>query len=177
MSGKKREVLYGYITKSRESAHARMVAGVCVAGDNPDKYPGKNIWNMSNYFQMVFQEPDTLQCQGLVLLHYFTEGGKKVLTASFNPSSTYLYSVDERALFNGILIALEQFAIDNGIDIIALSRNEAIRTNRTNGEFEKAMDERITQVGKTFKFNTPQQFSYHPPYIIQEMDIIWEAKR
>lgn len=174
LSGKQREILYGYITKSKESAHARMVGGVCVAGDNPDRYPEGNMWSMPNYFQMVFQEPDTLQCQGLVLLHHFNEGGKKVLTASFNPSSTYLYSVDEAALFNGITSALEQFAAENGFDIIAVPHNRTIRTNRTGGEFEKAMDQRVAQVGKPFKFDAPQQFSYHPNYQIQEMDIIWE---
>lgn len=175
LSGKQREVLYGYITKGKESAHARMVGGVCVSGDNPDKYPDKNMWSMPNYFQMVFQEPDTLQCQGLVLLHHFNEGGKKILTASLNPSSTYLYSVDEVALFNGIVNSLGQFAIENKFDMIGVSNNKTIRTNRTGGEFEKTMDKRITQVGKTFKFNTPHNFSYYPSnYQIQEMDVIWK---
>lgn len=176
LSGKQREVLYANITKAKESAHARMVGGVCVAGDNPDKYPDQNMWNMPNYFQLVFQEPDTLQCQGLVLLHHFTEGGKKVLTASVNPSSTYLYSVDEAALFTGIMGTLERFAIDNGFDLVTLSQNKGIRTNRTGGQFEKAMNERITRVGKTFRFNTPQQFSYHPNYQLQDMDVVWENK-
>ncbi|GDX62111.1 hypothetical protein LBMAG33_4210 [Candidatus Levyibacteriota bacterium] len=176
LSGKQREVLYASITKAKESAHARMVGGVCVAGDNPDKYADQNMWNMPNYFQLVFQEPDTLQCQGLVLLHHFTQGGKKVLTASVNPSSTYLYSVDESALFTGIMGTLEQFANENGFDLITLSKNNGIRTNRTSGQFEKAMNERITQVGKTFRFDTPQQFSYHPNYQLQDMDVVWERK-
>lgn len=34
------------------------------------------------------------------------------------------------------------------------------------------MDKRVAQVGKTFKFNAAKQFSYHPNYQIQEMDII-----
>lgn len=176
LSGKQREVLYGYVSKSKESAHARMVGGVCVAGDNPGKYPEQNMWSMPNYLQMVFQEPDTLQCQGLALLHHFNEGGKRILTASFNPSSTYLYSVDEAALFNGIASSLEQFAAENGFDIIAIPHNKTIRTNRTGGEFEKAMDKKVAQTGKTFKFDTAQQFSYHPDYQIQEMDIIWERR-
>ncbi|MCX5638231.1 MAG: hypothetical protein NTX52_11155, partial [Planctomycetota bacterium] len=177
LSGKQREVLYGYVTKSKESAHARMVGGVCVSGDNPDKYPNQNMWSMPNYLQMVFQEPDTVQCQGLVLLHHFNEQGKKILTASFNPSSTYLYSVDETALFNGIAGSLEQFATENGFDIIAVPQNHTIRTNRTGGEFEKAIDKRVAQVRKTFKFNAAQQFSYHPNYQIQDMDIIWEKPK
>lgn len=173
-SGKQREVLHGYITKTKESAHARMVGGVCVAGDNPAKNSNRNIWDMPNYFQLVLQEPDTLQCQGVVLLHHFNENGRKVLAASLNPSSTYLYSVDENALFSGIMGSLEQFASENGFDVITFSRNKAIRTNRTGGQFEKAMNEKISQVSKTFVFDTPQQFSHHPNYQIQDMDVVWE---
>lgn len=71
---------------------------------------------------------------------------------------------------------LEQFANENGFDLITLSKNNGIRTNRTSGQFEKAMNERITQVGKTFRFDTPQQFSYHPNYQLQDMDVVWERK-
>ncbi len=177
LSGKQREVLYGYVTKSKESAHARMVGGVCVCGDNPDKYPNQNMWSMPNYLQMVFQEPDTLQCQGLVLLHHFNEQGMKILTVSSNPSSTYLYSVDEEALFNGITGSLETFALDNDFDIITVPQNHTIRTNRTGGEFEKAIDKKVAQVHKTFKFKAAQQFSFHPNYQIQDMDIIWEKPK
>ena len=176
LSGKQREVLYGYITKNKESANARMVGGVCVAGDNPNNNSNENMWDMPNYFQLVFQEPDTLQCQGLALLHHFSENGKKVLVASFNPSSTYLYSVDEAALFSGIEATLEKFAFDNGFDVITISQNKTIRTNRTGGEFEKAMNKKIAQVGKNFKFTTPRQFSFNPDYQIQDMDVIWERK-
>ncbi len=174
ISGKKREVLYGYMTKNKESANARMVGGVCVAGDNPSGNKNLNMWNMPNYIQLVFQEPDTLQCQGLVLLHHFTEDGKKVLAASVNPSSTYLYSVDESALFNGIMRDLEQFAQDNDFDMITVSQNKTIRTNRTGGLFEKAMDARIAAVGKKFRFSSPQTFSYNPGYQLQDMDRVWE---
>ena len=174
ISGKQREVLYGYITKSKESANARMVGGVCVAGDNPSKNKDRNMWDMPNYFQLVFQELDTLQCQGLVLLHNFTQDGKRILTASINPSSTYLYSVDETALFNGIMGTLEQFAKDNNFDMITFSQNKTIRTNRTGGQFEKSMDARVISVGKKFKFNSPQTFSYNPNYQLQEMDVVWE---
>lgn len=77
-----------------------------------------NLWDMSNYFQLVLQDPENYQCLGLVLLHKFDQDGKKVLTASFNPSSTYLYSVDEEALFKGIMGTLEGFARDNVLIIL-----------------------------------------------------------
>lgn len=174
ISGNKREVLYGYITKSKESANARMVGGVCVSADNPDKNPNQNMWDMPNFFQLVLQEPDTYQCQGLALLHHFSYQGKRILTASVNPSSTYLYSVDEEALFKGIMQALETFASDNGFDQIAFSQNRTIRTNRTGGQFEKAMDERVALVNKAFSFDPSESFSYYYRYVLQDMDVVWE---
>jgi hypothetical protein len=172
-SGREREVLNGYITKNRPSANARMVGGVCVSGDNPNKGE-KNMWDQENYFQMVFQDPDTLQCEGLALLHDFEENGEKVLAASLNPSSTYLYSIDEAALFNGIVGQLEIFARDNNMDKILLSQNKAIRTNRTGGKFESAMDARVRQMDEKFSFAEPQVFSFRPNYNLKDMDVIWK---
>lgn len=171
-SGSTRETLNAYITKTHESANARMVGGVCVSGDNPD-HSANNMWDMENYLQLVFQDPDTLQSQGLVLMHDFTQDGRKILTASFNPSSTYLYSVDEEALFKGIARTLERFGADNNFDIIALSKNKGIRTNRTGGGFEQAMDERIRQVGQEYSFSEEQVFSYRPNYKLKDLDVIW----
>ncbi len=173
-SGTTRELLNGYITKSKESANARMVGGVCVSGDNPDKGK-KNMWNIPEYFQFVFQDPDNLQCQGLVLMHHYIEKGKKVLAVSLNPSSTYLYSVDESALFKGILSQLETFASENKFDYIVTSQNNTIRTNRTGGKFEEAIDNRVREVGESFKFSKPKNFSHKPSYSIQDMDIIWKS--
>lgn len=174
-SGKKREVVHGYITKTKESAHARMVGGVCVSGDNPGKSGERCQWNMPNYLQLVLQDPETLRCQGVALLHHFTdEQGRKVLSASLNPSSTYLYSVDEVGLFDGMMGAIEQFATDNEFDLILTSKNKSIRTNRTGGEFERAIDRRVGQVNESFVFNEPKQFSHSPSYSIDSMDVVWK---
>jgi len=83
-TGKKREVVHGYITKTKESAHARMVGGVCVAGDNPSRHGKECQWNMPNYFQLVLQDPETFRCQGLVMLHHFInkEGKKDIICFS-----------------------------------------------------------------------------------------------
>jgi len=183
-SGNQREVLNAYITKTKASANARMVGGVCVSGDNP-RLPKNNfgaervlrksnMWDMPNYFQMVFQDPKTSQCLGLCLLHHFEENGKKVLTVSFNPSSTYLYSIDEASLFNGIFNQLQGFANQNGFDAITTSQNKMIRTNRTGGVFEQTIDQKVSQFHKTFSFSEEKQFSYSPDYKIKNMDIIWE---
>jgi hypothetical protein len=174
-SGKQREVLYGYITKTKESANARMTGGVCVSGDNPDlSQDTPNMWDMENYFQQVYQNPESFECEGVTLLHRIEDNGKKILSASFNPSSTYLYSVDEEAAFRGMAGKLAQFAQDNNFDYIAVSQNQTIRTNRTGGKFESAMNEQIAAVGKSLRLSTPQQFSFKPNYQIQEMDILWE---
>lgn len=175
-SGKDREVLFGYISKTKETANARMVGGVCVSRDNPQQGKEKNIWDMPNYLQMVFQDPETLQCQGLVLLHYFEEGGKKILSASFNPSQTYLYTVDETALFKGIRGSLEDFAKENGMDMVVVSQNKTIRTNRTGGVFEKEMDKQVQVIGKKYEFESAKDFSFEPSYKIKEMDVIWERE-
>jgi hypothetical protein len=172
-SGGERTVLNAYITKSKESANARMVGGVCVSGDNPSKNPDKNIWDMENYMQLVLQDPDSYQSQGLALLHHFEENGQKVLAASLNPSSTYLYSVDEEAMFNGMLSALERFSTDNNFDRIVVSQNRGIRTNRTGGQFEGAIDKRISQIGERMSFGERKVFSYSPPYELQDMDVVW----
>lgn len=177
-TGKQRQIVNGFITKSKESAHARMVGGVCVSGDNPtdrDRMSrAENMWDEQNFFQFVLQDPESHRCQGLVILHHFEEDGKKVLAASFNPSSTYLYSVDEASLFEGIMGKLEKFATANDFDMIVMSQNKTIRTNRTQGGFERAMDERREGIGKTFTFASEKRFSFKPGYLLKEMDVIWE---
>ncbi len=167
-SGQKRERLFGYITKSKESANARMTGGVCVAGDEKQ-------WDLPNYFQMVFQDPDNYRCQGLILMHHFTEDGKRILNLSLNPSSTYLYSVDESAMFEGVIKSLGQFASNNNFDIITVSTSPTIRTNR-GGEFQKAIDERIAKANEKFKLSKPQTFSYRPSYVLQNLEVIWRRK-
>ncbi|MFC1655407.1 hypothetical protein ACFL3C_00905 [Patescibacteria group bacterium] len=180
--GKQLRKLECFITKNHTSAHARQVGGVCVAGDNPAKLakseedePSKIEcqWNMSEYFQMVLRDKETKTCQGAVLLHHYEEGGKKILTASINPSSTYLFKVNEGQLLNGLVDQLGQFAEDNNIDMILMSKNKQIRTNRTGGEFERAMNERIKDVDQDFSFDTEKAFSFSPSYSVKDCDVIW----
>ena len=181
-SGKQRQVVNGFFTKTKVSANARMVGGECVSGDNPETkighktQEGMNMWDSSNFFQFVLQDPETHRCQGLVMLHHFEEDGQKVLAASFNPSSTFLYSTDEASLFEGLMSQLENFAINNDFDKILMSQNGTIRTNRTGGAFERAMNARRQQVDKTFSFSEEQVFSYSPSYKLKDMDVIWERE-
>ena len=180
-SGKQRQVINGFFSKTKESANARMVGGVCVSRDNPlaDRSPEEqnlNMWDTENYFQLVLQDPETNRCLGLVLLHHFEEKGEKVLSASLNPSSTFLYSTDEESLFNGLMKVLETFAKNNNFDKVLLSKNRAIRTNRTGGKFEKAMNEKVHQTNKKFSFEEEKIFSYSPGYKLKDMDVVWEKQ-
>ncbi|MES3005771.1 MAG: hypothetical protein V4664_02370 [Patescibacteria group bacterium] len=174
-SGNSRKVLNAFITKNKESANARMTGGVCVAADNPSKdRKVDNIWDMENYFQMVFQDPESLMCTGLVLLHAEEHNGENILCASLNPSSTYLYTVDERALFEGIMKSLETFANENNFSKIAVAHNKAIRTNRTGGEFEKALDARIAAQNVSINFDPPKTFSFNPAYVMTGVNVVWQ---
>ena len=175
--GKQMRTVEGYITKNHTSAHARGVGGVCVSGDNPEKSQ-QCIWNMPNYMQMVLRDAETKICQGLILLHLHEDQGKKILTASFNPSSTYIFKVDEHQLFDGLLAQLADFASSNGIDIIAVSQNKQIRTNRTGGEFEKAMTQAIMKKATTFSFTEDQIFAYYPTPIYKQngLDVVWSRE-
>lgn len=176
----KNKRIEAYITKNKISAHARATGGVCVSGDNQFKAERENreklenLWDMDNYFQMVFRDPERKDCKGLCLLHHFVENDKKVLTVSFNPSSTFLYTVNEKIFFDQVLKRLTEFAKDNDFDNICISQNHAIRTNRTGGEFERAIQSKINEVGKMFNFGKEKIFSYSPNYKIKNMDIVWE---
>ena len=172
-SGKGEKKLNCFIIKSQESANARMVGGVCVSGDNPDKGE-QNMWDMPNYFQLVLQEPNSLKCVGLVMLHHFQDqSGKKILTASFNHSSTYLYSVDEEIMFDQLALVLEKFAKDNNFNLICTSKNSGIRTNRTGGNFEKSLNQKIAKISGEYTFDEQETFSFSPAYQMQSMDVIW----
>lgn len=169
--------LNGYMVKNKESAHARMVGGVCVSGDNPAKNTEQNQWEMPNYLQFVLQDSENFRCQGADLLHVEQEGDLKVLCVSFNPSSTYLYQVDEKTLFNSLLQKHIEFATDNNFDLIVVSKNQQIRTNRTGGQFEAALNEKIAEVNESFDFSTTRVFSYNPSYQMKQMDILWKKSQ
>ncbi|MCB0352504.1 MAG: hypothetical protein KDD64_03240 [Bdellovibrionales bacterium] len=175
-SGKKPKVLDAYITKNRASAHARATAGVCVAKDGPsfEGGRGQNQWDLPNFFQMVFRDPDSGRCEGCVMLHHYEVNGKRILTASLNPTSTYLYKVDEKEIFEGIVAALGEFAQANDFDYIATSTNKAIRTNRTGGGFERALDERIRELDHPISLGTEQHFSIVQRYTQNALDVIWQ---
>jgi hypothetical protein len=164
------------ITKSKASAHARGTAGVCVSQDNPTITKGResaSIWTDPDYLQLVIFDRSRGRSEGLVLLHHYEDQGRKILTASFNPTSSLLYRVDQKGLFEATMGALIQFAEDNGIDEICSSVGKAIRTNRTGGQFEAALDERIRAQNRKRTLSIRRFFSYSPRYAQQELDVLW----
>lgn len=162
-----------YITKNHTSAHARGVAGVCVSSDNPARFQEKSMWNNPKYLQLVLRDGKTKVCQGLVLLHVEDHGDKRILTASMNPSSTYLLSVNQQEMFDGLRDQLIAFAEDNKIDAIGFSRTRNVRTNRTETEFEKAMVRALKAFGREVIFDTQRPFSAFGPHVQKEIDLIW----
>jgi hypothetical protein len=176
-SGQKARTITAFFSKNEPSARMRAVAGVCVAVDNPtSESDTMNMWCMENYFQLVLRDEQTRRCVGGVLLHYYEEQDKRILTASLNPSSTLLYKVDEKMMLDQIVHILGEFAELNDIDIVAVSKSPGIRTNRTGGIFEQALNERIRLVGEQFEFEYEEQFSTRPEYSQQSLDVIWRRE-
>jgi hypothetical protein len=171
--------LVGYVTKNHTSAHARGVAGVCVAGDNPDHVGEKQHcqWNLENFFQMVLKDGETRRCEGVLLLHHYAEPAGRILTASFQPTSTYLLKVDAEELFHTLLNQLVVFACDNDFDFIACSTNPQIRTNRTGGVFEQAIKKQIAGMNHRLDLSKPRVFSYRPDYRQKELDVLWRREQ
>lgn len=176
--GAKRKRVEVFLTMNHTSAHARGTAGVCVSGNNAvvtenDDPPQTSLWDMPNYLQMVLRDGETKVCQGCVLLHLEEENGLTILTASLNPSSTYLYQVNEAEMFESLLAQLITFAEENSIDAVAVSQHPQIRTNRTGGVFEKSMIAAIERVGRQYRFAEPRIFSTRPKYFQQALDVVW----
>ncbi|MDQ7021004.1 MAG: hypothetical protein Q9M91_04140 [Candidatus Dojkabacteria bacterium] len=80
---------------------------------------------------------------GLTMMHHYEQDGERVLVISMNPSSTFLYSTDEEAFFYAALDQVVAFAKANGFKRVAMSTNGAIRTNRTGGLFERAINSKF----------------------------------
>jgi hypothetical protein len=79
-------------------------------------------------------------------------------------------------MLDQIVHILGEFAELNDIDIVAVSKSPGIRTNRTGGIFEQALNERIRLVGEQFEFEYEEQFSTRPEYSQQSLDVIWRRE-
>jgi hypothetical protein len=138
---------------------------------------GRNQWDLPNFFQMTLFDAESERCEGALLLHYFEDQGRRLLNVSFQPTVSYLSKVDGQELFDAFMAQLAVFAEDNKIDLITCSTNSQMRTNRGGGVFEAALLSRITKNGRRFRLSADQPFSYHPPYTLDLLDVLWERKR
>ncbi len=172
-----------YFTLNATAYYARRPAGVCVADDHRQ-------WQQENYLQLVFFDPKLQRCEGLVMLHVVDHqqhddeaeaaapvaAPKKILVCSFNPSSTFLFKVNERQFFNSIMAILESFAQDNNFDYICGSASSSILTNRTGGEFQRAIQDRFAALKQNIALNTEQVFSFKPSYKFQQLKVLWRRE-
>jgi hypothetical protein len=128
---------------------------------------------MPTYLQMPFRDAETKRCQGCVLMHLEEDGGKQILIISPNPSSTYLYQVNETEMLRQLVAQIIAFAEKNPIDAIGIPKHAHIRTNRTGGEFERAINDAIRTIGREHVFAQARRFSYEPKYEVDGVDIVW----
>lgn len=166
-----------YVSKNIAAAHALAEAGVCVAEDMPSTPGDRNtecLWNMDNVFFKVHRDPSSGNCVGASIYHVYDIDGQEQLCVSFQPSSTFLYKVDQRGLFRIMADDAIDFAKRNGMQRVLLSKDKTIRTNRTGGDFEDEMDTSIAAMGKTVVFSQPQRFSYQYDYNLELMDVLFE---
>jgi superfamily II DNA helicase RecQ len=130
---------------------------------------------------MVLQDDVKKTCLGAVLLHIYDEqsaqGKVRILSASYNPSSTFLYQVNERELFAALHRQLEQFALDNSVDLLTVSRNRWIRTNRNEGEFEQAIKGQVAAVNEEVLLRKPQPFCHAFNYQNDILDVTWKRPK
>lgn len=134
------------------------------------------MWNLPIFGQMVLYDPASRPCEGVVLFHRYEEEGKKILSASFQPTSTYLYKVNEKKLFEQLLGQMIVLAEDYAIDLLTVAKARHIRTNRTGGDFDRAMDAQIAKIGKEITLSQPEIFSFSPKYLQPALCVRWERE-
>ena len=166
-----------HIAKNRAAAHALRAAAVCLAGDVPEETGLLSevcLWNMENFSVDIIKDKSTNQGLGANLLHEFEDNGNLTLVVSLHPSATFLYRVDADELYHTLVHRLIKFAEENDFDYLLLPKDKQIRTNRTGGSFEVAMDRDVEKKNETYHFAEPKKYSFDPAYVIQECDVLWK---
>jgi|GEM_PF-1727823 len=130
-SAKKRNIR-GHITKTQESANARMGAYLCIAGDT-------SMWQNPNYFELVLEDEETNRCVGVaMMLKIDAEDGKKYLWFGPNPFESFLTQVSAKKTYDYMYKTVCNFASENGFDgvVVPAQENKILGacTNR-GGEF------------------------------------------
>lgn len=112
-SSKKRKIRHR-ITKTKETANARMGAYLCISGD-----PG--MYNNPNYFEDIMQDEATGKCVGVnMFLNIETEDGKKYLWMGPNPFEGFLGQVSSTQCYRAMYDYAAKFAEENGFEGIVV---------------------------------------------------------
>lgn len=108
-SAKKRHIR-SFVSKTQETANARMGAYLCIAGD-------QEMWKNPNYFEIVDKDEDTGKCVGVtMLLNIEAQDGKRYLWMGPNPFESFLTQVSAEKAFEHQYETVVRFAEQNGFD-------------------------------------------------------------
>lgn len=112
-SAKKRRIR-GHITKTKESANARMGAYLCIA-DDPE------MWSDPNYFELVMKDEETGKCVGLTMYKKIdAKDGKKYLWFGPNPFEGFLGQVSSDICYKYQYERAVKFAEENNFDGVVI---------------------------------------------------------
>lgn len=175
-SAKKRRIR-SYITKTQETANARMGAYLCIAGD-----PG--MWTNENYFEAVDQDEETGRCVGLTMfLDIKSTDGKRYLWFGPNPFESVLTQVSSEKYFEHQYAVAVDLAEKNGFDgIVVPPEDGQILGQCTNrgGKYPDLIKQRRLR-GKDNNLKIVNFGSTHTlgkygnsPYSYQSGALVWE---
>ncbi len=169
-SAKKRNIV-SYLTKTKETANARMGAHLCIAND-------RNMWENENYFEFVMMDKDTGKCVGVVmLLNIQTTNGKNYLWFGPNPFESFLDKVSSRSCYQYLLNITCDFAEKNDYNGVVVPIDEKVHVECTNrgGDFPGLITESKIkdQFGKKLNINFGREHTLSGKYVYGNGDLVW----
>lgn len=169
----------GYITKTRETANARMGAYLCIAGD-------EGMWDNENYFELVLKDEDTGKCVGVVmLLGIRAADGKDYLWFGPNPFESFLDQVSSEQCYDYLYRTVATFAQENDFDGMVIPSEEGRIlgecTNRGGNFPDLIKQSRLKDTKGRFKiadFGGDHELARYGGHRYLYMDgaLIWERK-
>lgn len=169
----------GYITKTEETANARMGAHLCIAGD-------EGMWDNENYFELVLKDEDTGKCVGTVmLLDIRAADGKRYLWFGPNPFESFLDQVSSEQCYDYLYRTVAAFAQENDFDGMVIPSEEGRIlgecTNRGGNFPDLIKRSRLKDAKGRFKIadfggsHKLAQYGGHP-YLYTDGALIWEKR-
>ncbi len=169
----------GYITKTRETANARMGAHLCIAGD-------EGMWLNEDYFELVLKDEHTGKCVGMVmLLNIQATNGKRYLWFGPNPFEGLLEQVSSKRCYDYLYRTVTTFAEENNFDGVVIPSDEGsihgMCTNRGGNFPDLIKQSRLKDSKGKFKIadfgGSHELASYNNHhYLHKDGALIWERK-